>query len=1176
MRHLFFWGVPLLVVFLLIVSGFLYWLLATPTGTRWAVNTAAVQFDGESHGVEGSIWHGLSINYLTLNLPNQLFVHVDQAEIKVDWKQLWERQTLHVSTLSVEQVTIKMDGEPAPPHSDAPDFSVPHLPIAIELEQAYVGAVDFTQQGHYLPVDLSNLQLSMTGFLREDLAEIKLGQIKVGYEDIRLEASGYAQLNEFSAPWDSLVKLEGKLSSKQEASQICLKHYLPEHLQAHDSQCELSFQADWQGSLDEGAVAILASGQGLSVNAHSNLQLNHPFPLRETKVDIDLPDQSGANVVLHWENNAVDTSKDRLFGDLSLRDFDVGAWVPGSALKAKLSAKASYEATFSESVTLLDHAVIKAEIGENSQWNQQPLRGHVRTQVQRLHTINQKELPAFWQTYTLSDTDINLQAGVNKLELKGAFGLESAELQLLADLPSIATLWPNLEPIGATKIDAALKGTLFNHQLTLKAKHLLENKQSKAKVGNGPVEALLTVKGVWDPNATQPSWKGDVQSIQAEHAGLSLDTTQPFLVNVALPSEQQELNVDVGAFGLQLYVDKQRWLLLQNQGTQYGPKGFKTKGYSDPIVFSTKRVELLTKRLGLAEPDSTRGAVVDKREVKVPLDDLAIKFDWDVSLLDALQGTVRIQRQAGDIMIPAQPSFPLGLDLAELVVNIKAGSGGRSVIRLDAEVRTKNMGYITITGNTPVYYSKEKGIQIRKQDAKELSLDAHMDSLSWTSLILQDQVDLGGALDAQIKLRSTPSGGFTTHGAIRGKNLKVTRLDDGVRLLDGDLEAEISDNLFTVKRLYFPAQLRVEPKEWRTATWIRESPDAQNGYLSLTGYWDLEKNNGNFKTELYRYPILQRADRYAMVSGQLNVEARLPDIDINGKLTADAGWFNLDMLGGIPTVDSDVVVIRSTDPVKTSDQKGAEPVNMTLNLEVDLGPRFYLTGYGVNSGLVGQLQIHMSNGQITALGALNTRGGAISIYGQRLQLRRGTVTFQGDIANPLLDIQALRTGLSVDAGVKVGGTARKPKIDLISTPEVSELEKLSWLLFGHGPDDSSGDLALLLSVGSSFLGDGEPFYRKFGIDELSMRSGELGGAGSVLPSTSTASSTESEVTAVERRFVEATKVISSDITASIRQALADTGTVGRATYKLSRRLTAELSVGTVSGLALIYRWFSRD
>jgi translocation and assembly module TamB len=140
---------------------------------------------------------------------------------------------------------------------------------------------------------------------------------------------------------------------------------------------------------------------------------------------------------------------------------------------------------------------------------------------------------------------------------------------------------------------------------------------------------------------------------------------------------------------------------------------------------------------------------------------------------------------------------------------------------------------------------------------------------------------------------------------------------------------------------------------------------------------------------------------------------------------------------------------------------------------------------------VGSLRVLMQEGKLTGVGALRTRGGAIEAYGQRLQLRRGVITFQGDITRPVLDIEALRTGLAVEAGVRVAGTARRPRIELVSYPAVSEIEKLSWLLLGHGPNDSGGDMALLFSVGTSFLSEGEPFYRRFGIDEVSMRSGEL-------------------------------------------------------------------------------------
>src|SRR5699024_5918161 len=123
--------------------------------------------------------------------------------------------------------------------------------------------------------------------------------------------------------------------------------------------------------------------------------------------------------------------------------------------------------------------------------------------------------------------------------------------------------------------------------------------------------------------------------------------------------------------------------------------------------------------------------------------------------------------------------------------------------------------------------------------------NAHMDDLAWTSLFLQDQLVLGGALDANLRIQSAPDGSFTSSGTMEGKNLKVVRLDDGVRLLDGTLKASLNNNRFELERLYFPAVLRVEPKEWRTATWVNENPDAKGGGVTVTGYWELDQSTGN-------------------------------------------------------------------------------------------------------------------------------------------------------------------------------------------------------------------------------------------------------------------------------------------------------------------------------------------
>src|SRR5690606_19322459 len=106
--------------------------------------------------------------------------------------------------------------------------------------------------------------------------------------------------------------------------------------------------------------------------------------------------------------------------------------------------------------------------------------------------------------------------------------------------------------------------------------------------------------------------------------------------------------------------------------------------------------------------------------------------------------------------------------------------------------------------------------------------------------------------------------------------------------------AHMDDDRLVLDRLEFPARLRAEPKEWRTAEWISTNPDAKGGSLVVTGDWHLLESTGVINAVLHRFPILQRADRYAMVTGNLMVDAALPNLDITGKLVADAGWFDLD------------------------------------------------------------------------------------------------------------------------------------------------------------------------------------------------------------------------------------------------------------------------------------------
>lgn len=1172
-RRILLWLGPLFVLFVLTLSGFVYWLLATEAGAQWLVRTAAHQMDGESRGVQGTVWDGIEVAEFNASLPD-IDLSFSGLVLKADWKALWNRQ-LHVQELALDSLSLalRVEDSPEPEVSNEP-FTMPELPVSIDIDRLALGELDIELNGEALPIAVSDLVSELHLDNEQGLARIY--NVQVGYQEIIAQAKATVLFNELQAPWPMQAELDLSAYASTPNSMLCADRYLPGvSANVQDEQfCAFQLQSTVQGSLDSLELVVAGAGQGAEINATVNAAPSANFPLRDTQVAIRLANDTSLELNLEWAQELINNlAFDRVRGSVHSRNLDLAALLADSNLPAVISADGSYDLLLGEGFEPRK-AAVDLTLEQPSSWNQQQVSGHAKLHLDAREL--QPEEP-FWHGYVLSDSDVSVKLGTNHIALKGGLGLGDEQLSLLVDAPNLGQVSAALADIGALNATGIIAGTVFEHKLDLKAKYALSPNDASDQIGEGPVEAELSLKAKFqDQTPTQAAhWQATVSTLSLNHSQIALKTLNSFGLGVSLATAEQSLALTVEPFRLQADLADSSWFVLNHEGSAYQGSTWKTKGNIDPVNLDPKRITLLRKKLGLSSESKQRGGVKDNRVSKTaPLADLVVGANWDLAFNGALAANINLQRLSGDVLVPMDPSFPLGLDDLVLNVAIKPSGGTNSQVQAKLAVATKEMGRIDATVKSLLRYSPEQGFHMLSSDLIDAQLTADINDLGWTSLILGDAMELGGSLDANVNVQLRTNGEFTSKGSIRGDNLRVTRLDDGVRLLDGTLEASIDDDVFTLEKLYFPAVLRVEPKEWRTATWVSENPDAQGGSLNLTGQWRLNDSSGQFLADLNRYPILQRADRYAMVTGQLNANIALPHIALSGKVVADAGWFNLDMLGGIPTIDGDIVILRAGESLV--EDEADVPTDFTMNLDVDLGPRFYLTGYGVNSGLVGQLRISMMDGVLTGVGALRTRGGAIEQYGQRLQLRRGTITFQGDIANPILDIEALRSGLAVQAGVKVVGTARKPKIDLVSYPDVDHVEKLSWLLFGHGSDDSAGDIALLFSVGTSFLGGDEPFYRKFGIDEVAMRSGEIGSAGSILPVESSVSGLDGVTSDVERQFLQVTKQISSDITLSVQQALSDTGTVGRASYRLARGLTAELSVGTVSGLALIYRWFSRD
>jgi translocation and assembly module TamB len=163
-------------------------------------------------------------------------------------------------------------------------------------------------------------------------------------------------------------------------------------------------------------------------------------------------------------------------------------------------------------------------------------------------------------------------------------------------------------------------------------------------------------------------------------------------------------------------------------------------------------------------------------------------------------------------------------------------------------------------------------------------------------------------------------------------------------------------------------------------------------------------------------------------------------------------------------------------------------------VDLDLGERLRVRGRGLDTTLTGKLKVGSNAGRLALTGTVSAAGGHYAAYGQKLDIDRGLVIFSGDVENPALDVLALRPDLDMQVGVAITGTLTAPRVRLYADTDMSDSDKLSWLVLGRASDGlGRADTALLQRAAVALLaGDqGEAptdtLLRNLGLDTLSLR-----------------------------------------------------------------------------------------
>lgn len=509
---------------------------------------------------------------------------------------------------------------------------------------------------------------------------------------------------------------------------------------------------------------------------------------------------------------------------------------------------------------------------------------------------------------------------------------------------------------------------------------------------------------------------------------------------------------------------------------------------------------------------------------------LLVDGEWSLHAAPRLTGTASLRRAAGDLTLTEGAPMALGLEKAALEARFDNGA-----VKAKGAV-TARFASVALEGELAPE-AGAPGLGITAQSALAFNARVALVELRLLTQPMIREARIDGRLSAELRGGGTLASPQLS-GSVRGEALKLEVPPYGVYLKNGELRAVLERDRVRVTSF---------------------SIEGNEGRLTASGALPLRFAEGAARVawQAERFGLLERPDLRLTVSGA--GEAQLSDgkVLLVGALRADRGLLELEQ-ERLPRLGDDVVIIGQQRPAA----KERPRVPVALDVQLDLGDALEVRGYGLEGKLTGRLQVETTkDGELRLYGRVQTVNATFLAYGHRLQVDPGVAVFDGPLDNPALQMTAWRRNQQVEAGVQVTGTARAPRVQLVSKPPVPEGERLSWLVLGRPPGDATkADLGMLQAAAGALLarGDQMPLDRRiaraFGLDEISLR-----GSGEVAD-----------------RVVAVGKRLSDRLYVSYEQGLgAAASALVKLDFSLTQRLSVRAETGTSSGIGLFYR-FSWD
>jgi translocation and assembly module TamB len=771
----------------------------------------------------------------------------------------------------------------------------------------------------------------------------------------------------------------------------------------------------------------------------------------------------------------------------------------------------------------------------------------------------------------VSNADVDLRLGPNFVTAKGSFGAGADVLTFRIDAPQLNALGPDFAGVlrGAGTVSGTMEAPAVNaalegQNLRLLGEHLVKSVKASANLGTG--------RGAADPLVSDIAVTGYVHGdTTVDSATLKTSGTRgAHTIRFAARSADFDAGGDIqGGWAASAWSGTVA--ALQNKGRYafalQAPVPLRIAGAPGSGVMGLLKPTEITLRDAVVRlPNGTVSVQsLDKKGTRwtskgaaagVPLNylaqfspamrdnvggDLTIGGDWALDMQapagpgapPALNGMLHLFREKGDLIVGSEIPVVLGLRTLDVRTDV-AGGALRTQVRFDGA----RAGQATVDATAQLI-----GGRLTNASPLKLTMNADMTSIAWMAPLSGQP---GLELDGGVKLGLTGAGTIgkpTLNGNVNGDNLAVRWAEQGVKLRNGVLRAQLAGDQLLLQKLTF---------------------DGVQGRMTADGNVRFSDGEATAQLKLVadRLEILSRPDRTLVVTGESTLVRDAKRFELVGKFKADRALIELAPQDR-PTLSEDVIVLGRTKQ-GTIEKPGAPPLPLTVDLDADLGDQFRLRGMGIDADLTGQVRIRSNGRGPRANGGIRVVSGTYKAYGQNLTIERGVLTFSGRYDNPALNIRAVRrrpegeqlSETNVEAGVEVRGTALAPVAKLVSTPSVTDSEKLAWLVLGHGMEAVSGNEAGVLTAAAGALlgGKGGGFQSRIantlGLDELGL---------------SQAKGLESTVVTVGKRLSKKAYV-------SFEQGATTASSLVKLRYKLTPKVTLQFQTGTNTALDILYTW----